>query len=144
MTTDTRSATPLLYGPPIALDRARRMALVAEDDARAHGWLMVIAIVDSAADLVVLHKMDHAQSGSVAVAQAKAISAVRFKRPTKLFEDALAAGGMALRLLVTEAACPLEGGLPIVEAGRVIGAIGVSGMQSTQDGQVAATGLAAL
>jgi glc operon protein GlcG len=84
--------------------------------------------------------MDMAQLGSVAVAQAKAKSAVLFKRPTKVFEEALAAGGLGLRLLATLGACPLEGGLPLMHGGALIGAIGVSGMQSTQDALVAATG----
>ena len=131
----------LPYGAPISLDTARRIAAAAEAEARANGWPMVIAVVDSAANLVVLHKMDTAQTGSVAIAHAKATSAVRFKRPTKVFEDAVAAGGLGLRVLSTEGACPLEGGLPLVHAGRIIGAIGVSGMQSTQDGQVAEAGV---
>ena len=131
---------PLEYGAPIALQLARDVAAAAESHARERGWPMVIAIVDSGGTLVLLHKMDHAQIGSVAVAQAKAQSAVRFKRPTKVFEDALAAGGLAWRLLATEAACPLEGGLPLVHGSRLIGAIGVSGMTSTQDAKAAAAG----
>lgn len=105
---------------------------------------MVIALVDSGANLVLLHKMDHAQTGSVAIAQAKAESAVRFKRPTKVFEDALTAGGINLRLLATPGACPLEGGLPLMMDGQLVGAIGVSGMQSTQDAQVAECGARAI
>lgn len=85
-----------------------------------------------------------AQIGSVAVAQAKAESAVKFKRPTKVFEEALSAGGLGLRLLATAAACPLEGGLPLLQDGQVVGAIGVSGMQSTQDGIAAAAGAAVM
>ena len=133
----------LPYGTPVSLDTARRIAAAAEAEAGANGWPMVIAVVDSAANLVVLHKMDMAQTGSVAIAQAKALSAVRFKRPTKVFEDAVAAGGLGLRVLSTEGACPLEGGLPLVHDGRIVGAIGVSGMQSTQDGRVAEAGLRA-
>ena len=134
------SPQPVPYGAPVSLDDARRIAAAAEAEARANGWTMVIAVVDSGAHLVVLHKMDHTQTGSVAVAQAKARSAVSFKRPTKVFEETLAAGGLGLRLLATEGVCPLEGGLPLMRAGQLIGAIGVSGMQSTQDGQVAAAG----
>ena len=99
-----------------------------------------LARADKNQRVVVLHKMDHAQTGSVSVAQAKAESAVRFKRPTKVFEDALGAGGIGLRLLATQGACPLEGGLPLMLAGQLVGAIGVSGMQSTQDARVAAVG----
>ena len=130
----------IAYGPPVSLEVARRVATAAEAEARAHGWPMVIAVMDSAANLVVLHKMDDAQTGSVEIAQAKARSTVRFKRPTRVFEEALAAGGLNLRLLATEGACPLEGGLPLMHEGRLVGAIGVSGMQSTQDAQVAAAG----
>ena len=137
-------AQPIPYGAPVSLDTARRVAAAAEAEAAANGWPMVIAVVDSGANLVVLHKMDMAQIGSVAVAQAKAKSAVRFKRPTKVFEEALAAGGLGLRLLATEGVCPLEGGLPLMDAGQLIGAIGVSGMQSTQDACVAAAGASAL
>ena len=130
----------IAYGPPVSLEVARRVAAAAEAEARAHGWPMVIAVMDSAANLVVLHKMDDAQTGSVEIAQAKARSTVRFKRPTRVVEEALAAGGLNLRLLATEGACPLEGGLPLMREGRLVGAIGVSGMQSTQDAQVAAAG----
>ncbi|MGJ7527520.1 GlcG/HbpS family heme-binding protein [Variovorax sp. GB1P17] len=132
------------YGAPVSLDVARRVAATAEAEARANGWPMVIAVMDSAANLVLLHKMDHAQTGSVEIAQAKARSTVRFKRPTRVFEEALAAGGLNLRLLATEGACPLEGGLPLMHGGQLIGAIGVSGMQSTQDARVAAVGAQAV
>jgi glc operon protein GlcG len=132
------------YGPPLSLDLARLIAAAAEAEAKANGWPMVIAVMDSGANLVVLHKMDQAQTGSVTIAQAKAESAVRFKRPTKVFEEALAAGGINLRLLATHGACPLEGGFPLMLAGRLVGAIGVSGMQSTQDAQVAASGAKAI
>ncbi len=101
---------------------------------------MVIAVVDSSGHLVVLHKMDQAQYGSIPIAQAKAVTAVNFKRPTKIFEDAIAAGGLGLRLLATDGLCPLEGGIPLYSGGAIMGAIGVSGAQSTQDGQVAQAG----
>ena len=132
------------YGPPLSLDTARMIAAAAEAEAKANGWPMVIAVMDSGANLVVLHKMDQAQTGSVTIAQAKAESAVRFKRPTKVFEEALTAGGINLRLLATQGACPLEGGLPLMSGGQLVGAIGVSGMQSTQDAQVAAAGARAM
>lgn len=132
------------YGPPLSLALAQRVAAAAEAEAKAAGWPMVIAVMDSAANLVLLHKMDQAQTGSVAIAQAKAESAVRFKRPTKAFEDALTTGGIHLRLLATLGACPLEGGLPLMLEGELVGAIGVSGMQSTQDAKVAATGARAI
>jgi uncharacterized protein GlcG (DUF336 family) len=132
------------YGPPVSLAVAQRVAAAAEAEAHDNGWPMVIAVMDSGANLVVLHKMDHAQTGSVEIAQAKARSTVRFKRPTRVFEEALATGGLNLRLLATEGACPLEGGIPLMHEGCLIGAIGVSGMQSTQDAQVAAVGARAV
>jgi uncharacterized protein GlcG (DUF336 family) len=142
--TNTTPAGVLRYGRPINLEQAKHVAAAAEACATANGWAMVIAIVDCAANMVVLHRQDHAQTGSIAVALAKAKSAAQFKRPTKVFEDALAAGGLGWRLLSTPGACALEGGLPLVRNGEVIGAIGVSGMQSTQDAEAAAAGVAAL
>lgn len=87
--------------------------------------------------------MDNAQRGSVAVAQAKALTAVNFKRPNKIFEQAVASGGLGLRILSTDDICPLEGGIPIVIDGKLVGAIGVSGAQSHEDGLVAETALRA-
>lgn len=130
----------LEYGPPISLAAAKRMIEAAETEASANQWAMVIAVVDSTGHLVALHKMDHAQFGSIDIAQAKAQTAVNFKRPTKVFEEAVAQGGLGLRLLSTPGLCPLEGGTPLLGDGKVIGAIGVSGAQSTQDGQVAMAG----
>jgi len=131
------------YGEPIAFAVAQHIAAAAAAEAQANDWPMVIAIADSAAQLVLLHKLDHAQLGSVAVAQDKARTAAQFKRPSKIFEDTLAAGGLGWRLLGTTGICPLDGGLPLLHRGRLVGAIGVSGMQSTQDAQVAAAGVRA-
>jgi len=131
------------YGAPITLAQAQAVAAAAATEAHANHWPMVIAVVDSSAQLVLLHKLDHAQLGSVTVAQEKANTAARFKRPSKIFEDTLAAGGLGMRLLGTPGICPLDGGLPLLRDGRLVGAIGVSGMQSTQDAQVAAAGLRA-
>ncbi|EJN14181.1 hypothetical protein, possibly involved in utilization of glycolate and propanediol [Bradyrhizobium sp. YR681] len=135
--------TPL-YGPPITFDEAALVADAARAEAERHGWPMVIAVTDSGGHLVLLCRLDQAQHGSVLVAQQKAKTAADFRRPTGAFESALADGGLHLRLLGMTNLTPLEGGLPILRDGRVIGAIGVSGMQSTQDAQVAAAGLAAL
>ena len=116
----------------------------AEAEAVANGWPMVIAIVDSGAHLVLLHKLDHAQLGSISIAQRKAETSAKMRRPTKMLEDAVIGGGPGLRLLALDGVIPLEGGVPILKEGKVIGAIGVSGMSSTQDGQVAAAGLKAI
>ncbi|MCK1654287.1 heme-binding protein [Bradyrhizobium sp. 149] len=134
--------TPL-YGDPITLDEAALVAGAARAEAQRQGWPMVIAVADSGGHLVLLYRLDQAQHGSVLVAQQKAKTAVDFRRSTGMFESALSAGGLHLRLLGMTNLTPLEGGLPIVRGGRVIGAIGVSGMQSTQDAQVASAGLAA-
>lgn len=135
--------TPL-YGDPITLDEATRVADAARAEAQRHGWPMVIAIADCTGQLALLYRLDQAQHGSVLVAQQKAKTAVDFRRPTGAFESALADGGLHLRLLGMTNLTPLEGGLPILRDGRVIGAIGVSGMQSIQDAQVATAGVAAM
>jgi len=105
---------------------------------------MVIAIVDSGGNLVMLQRLDNAQLGSIVVAQSKAETALRFKRPTKVFQDAIASGGMHLRILGMANTMPLEGGIPLFAAGQIVGAIGVSGMSSGQDAQVAFAGAKAL
>jgi glc operon protein GlcG len=116
----------------------------AERGAAAHQWPMAIAIVDSTAHLVLFQRADHTQLGSMKVAIAKAMTAINFKRPTKAFEEAIAGGGAGVRITTMPDVIALEGGLPIVAQGHVIGAIGVSGMLSTQDAQVAMAGLAAI
>jgi glc operon protein GlcG len=135
---------PPPYGPPITLADAKRIMDAAEREAARNSWPMAIAIVDSTCHLLMFHRLDHTQLGSVAVAIAKAESAVNFRRPTKAFEEAIAAGGMGLRLITMPYMIALEGGIPIMKEGQVIGGIGVSGMQSSQDAEVARAGLAAL
>jgi len=135
---------PLEYGAPISLEKAKAVMAAAEAEARANEWPLVIAIVDSGGHLVMLHSCDHAQHGSVLIAQEKARCAVNFKRATKTLEDSVAEGGLNLRLLATPGMVPLEGGLPLIAGGKIVGAIGVSGMRSTQDGQVAEAGAKAM
>ena len=132
------------YGAPIDLETAKKMAAAAEAEARKNNFTMAIAITDIGGDLVYFEKMDGTQTGSVNVAQGKARSAVMFKRPTKVFQEIVAAGGDGLRILGLEGAVPVEGGIPIVVGGKIVGAIGTSGGSSAQDGQVAQAGLAAL
>ncbi len=133
---------PPEYGTAITFEQAKKVMEAAEKEATRNGWPMVIAIVETGGHLVMLHKMDQAQLGSVTIARLKAETALHFRRPTKMFEDAIAAGGM--RTLSMPNVLALEGGLPILRDGKVIGAIGVSGMQSSQDAEVARAGLAAL
>ena len=132
------------YALPIGLDDAKKVAAPALAEARKNGWTMAVAVVDTAGDLVYFEKMDGTQTGSVRVAQEKARSAALFKRPTKAFQDALAAGGDGLRILGLPGAVPVEGGVPLVVAGKIVGAIGLSGGTSQQDGQCAQAGAAVL
>jgi glc operon protein GlcG len=132
------------YGPPINLEDARKAAAPALEEARKQGWSMAVAVVDTAGTLVYFEKMDDTQNGSAHVCIAKARSAALFKRPTKDFQDTLAAGGEGLRVLRLEGAVPVEGGLPLVVNGKIAGAIGLSGGTSAQDGQCAKAGAAAL
>ncbi len=120
----------------LTLDAARKLADAARAEATANKWTMVIAIVDDGANLVYLERADGTQIGSVEVATDKARSAVKFKRPTKAFEDMLAGGRQAI--LKLPGALPVEGGVPLMIDGVVLGAIGLSGGTSAQDGQVAA------
>ena len=105
---------------------------------------MAVAIVDPAGDLVYFEKMDDTQVGSTTVAVAKARSAARFKRPTKVFQETLAASMEGLRMLAIDGVVPVEGGLPLVVNERIVGAIGVSGGTSPEDGQCARAGAGAL
>src|SRR5688572_10649141 len=134
----------MAYGTSINVETAKKVAAPALAEARKNQWAMAVAIVDTAGDLVYFEKMDDTQVGSVDVAIAKARSAARFKRPTKAFQDALAAGGEGLRILALNGAIPVDGGLPLAVGGKIVGAIGASGGTSAQDGQVAAAGAAAL
>jgi len=132
---------PQPYGAPIALDAAKKIAAPALAEAARNNWAMAVAVVDGAGDLVYFEKMDATQAGSIAVAIDKARSAARFKRPTKAFQDLLAAGGDGWRVLGLQGAVPVEGGIPIVIEGKIVGAIGVSGGTSPQDGQCARAGV---
>ena len=134
----------LMYGPPITLETAKKVAAPALAEARNNNWMMAVAIVNPAGDLVYFERMDDTQTGSIKVAIDKARSAARFKRPTKAFQDALQAGGDGLRFLRLRDAIPIEGGLPLVIADRIVGAIGVSGGTAQQDGQCANAGAASL
>jgi uncharacterized protein GlcG (DUF336 family) len=128
------------YGSPIGGEDAKKAAAAAIAEARANNWFMAAAVVDTGGHLVYFEKMDGTQTGSVAVAIGKARCAALFKRPTKAFQDVLAAGGDGLRVLGLEGAVPVEGGVPLVMNGSIVGAIGLSGGSSSQDGQCAKAG----
>ena len=131
------------YGAPISIEAARKAMAAAEAEATKNNWGVTIAIVDSGGNLVMLHRLDNAQLSSVRIAEAKARTAVEFRRPTKALEDTVAGGGAGLRVL-TFGASVAEGGVPIIAGGRIVGGIGVSGVASHQDAQVAQAGAAAL
>ena len=126
------------YGNEVTLDRAKKVMAAAEAEAKKNNWTVVIAIVDTHGLLVMLQRLDNTQTASVKVAIEKARTAAMFKRPSKVFEDAVAGG--RLTLLGVPGVTPIEGGLPLMKDGKIIGAIGVSGMSSQQDGQVAKAG----
>lgn len=128
------------YGPPVSVDTAKKAAAAALAEARKNNWTMAVAVVDPNGDLVYYEKMDNTQLGSSQVSIDKARSAARFKRPTKAFQDGLAAGGAGLRILGIEGAVPVEGGIPIMLDGKIAGAIGVSGDTSDHDGACSQAG----
>jgi glc operon protein GlcG len=126
----------------LSLAAAKRMAAAAEAEAAKNKWTMVIAVLDDGGHLIYLEHMDGAQIGSIEVAQGKARTAVRFKRPSKVFEDAVAANHLGVITLGDITA--IRGGLPVMVDGKAIGAIGVSGGDAEQDEQCAEAGIAAL
>ena len=122
----------------VSLALAKKIAAVAEAEAAKNGWTVAISIVDDGGHQIYFEKMDNTQNGSIEVAYQKARSAIMFKRPTKTFEE-MVAGGRSV-ILALPGAMPVEGGHPIVVEGQYIGAIGVSGAKSTEDGIVARAG----
>ena len=140
----TCAQAPIPYGEPISLDQAKKVIAAAEAEAKKNNWPVAIAVVDGSGFLVAFQRLDNTQLGSVEVALEKAKTSALFRRPTKVFEDLLVTGGSGLRVLKLPGALPIEGGLPIVKDGKIIGAIGVSGVKSTEDAQVATAGLEVL
>jgi len=126
----------------ITLEGAKRIMAAAEAEARKNNWTVAIAVVDEAGHLIAFQKLDDTQVGSIDIAIGKARTAARLKRPTKALEDAVACGRTVM--LAVEGIVPLEGGVPVTVDGRIIGAVGVSGVTSQQDAQVAQAGAAAL
>lgn len=126
----------------ITLEAAKHMAAAGEAEARKNGWNVAIAIVDASGGLILFHKLDETQPGSIVVSQGKARAAALFKRPSKLIEEAVAGGKQGF--LTVEGIVPIQGGLPVIVEGKVIGAVGVSGVTSAQDEQVAQAALAGL
>ena len=137
-------APPPAYGSAITLEQAKKVLAAAEAEAKKNNWNVVISIVDTGGQLVTMSRLDNTQFGSIEVAREKAYSSVAFRRPTKVFQDAIAKGGENVRLLQLTGASVLEGGIPIVVDGKIVGGIGVSGVTSAQDAQIAQAGIDAL
>src|SRR5499426_1746193 len=136
-------APPPAYGPAIGLEQAKKIMAGAEAEAKKNNWPVVIAILDSGGNLVMLQRLDNAQWGSIDIAKEKARSAVALRRPTKALQDLIAQGGANLRLLNIGYSV-LEGGIPIVVDGKIVGSVGVSGVTSQQDAQIAQAGIDSL
>ena len=136
--------TPPPYGESIGVEAARKAVAAAIAESKKNNWFMAVSVVDTGGNLVFYERQDGTQNGSTWVAVDKAKSAVAFRRPTKVFEDAVAGGGAGLRILGLSGAVPVEGGVPIIAHGKVIGAIGASGGTAQQDGVVAGAGINAL
>lgn len=131
------------YGAtPVDLATAKKLLNAAEAEARKNGWSMAFAVVEPSGALVAFAKMDGTQYGSIDVAQSKARTAARFRRPSKAFADQIADGRMGVMSL--DGVVAVEGGVPILVDGKIVGAIGVSGGSSAQDGAVANAALAAV
>ena len=128
------------YGTSVNYEQARKIVAAAIADAKRQSLPMAVAVVDNAGQLVAFERMDNTQTASVLVSQDKAVSAAMYRRSTKAFQDLVAGGGIGLRVLTLRNANAVEGGLPLIVDGKIIGAIGVSGGSSDQDGVVAKAG----
>jgi glc operon protein GlcG len=135
-----RAQMPNPLGGPVSLENARKAAAPALAEAEKNHWNVAVAVVDTSGNLVYYEKMDNTQIGSASVAVDKARCAALFKRPTKAFQDTLAGGGDGLRVLSIKGVVAVEGGIPLVMDGKIVGAIGVSGATSAQDAQCAKAG----
>lgn len=142
-TAPTAPAAPApAYGTPIALETAQSLITAALDHARTNGWRVAVAIVEPSGELVAFARLDDTQYGSIHVAQRKATTAARYRIPTLTMEERVLAGRIVS--LANEDVLPIAGGRPIVIGGRIVGAIGVSGVTSTQDDEVALAALGTL
>ena len=128
------------YGVSVSTENAKNVAAASIAEAQKNNWKMAVAIVDTGGYLGYFERMQDTQTGSVDLAIEKARTAALFRRPTKLFQDSVAAGGEGLRLLRLTGAIPIDGGVPIIVDGKLIGAVGVSGGSGDQDGLVAKAG----
>lgn len=139
---DSNAHSTDLYGAPISVESARKVAIAAIAEGKKNNWQIAVAIVDTGGVLVYFERIDGTQTGSIDLAIEKARTAVAYKRSTKLLEDRIIEG--RLQYLRQGVAIPIEGGLTISEDGKIVGAIGVSGVKSTQDGVCAKAGVDAV
>ena len=128
------------YGEPITLEMAKKAMAGAEAKANQNNWNVAISIVDSGGHAVMLHRLDGTQLASIHIAEDKARTAVEFRRPTKALEDVIAGGGAGLRYLTVRGVNLMEGGIPIVFNGKIVGGIHVSGVDLKDDTQIAQAG----
>jgi len=135
-----KAQMPNPLGGPVSLENARKAAAPALAEAEKNHWTVAVAVVDTGGNLIYYEKMDNTQIGSANVAIEKARTAALFKRPTKAFQDVLAGGGDGQRILSLKGVVAIEGGIPLVMDGKIVGAIGVSGATSAQDAQCAKAG----
>lgn len=132
------------YGTNVSVDLAKKLSAAAIAEARKNNWFMAVAVTDTSGNLVYFERMDNTQTASNNIAIGKARSAAQFRRPTKVFQDLLAKGSEFTYLLGLEGASVVQGGIPIVQDGKIVGAIGASGGTGAQDVQVAEAGVGAL
>jgi glc operon protein GlcG len=135
---------PPPYGETINNETAKKAVAAAVEESKKNGWAMCVAVVAPSGDLVHFERMDNCQFGSIVISQHKAKAAAIFRRPTKAFEDRIAAGGAGLTALTLDGIIASEGGIPIVIGGKLVGAIGCSGATSQQDGQACQAGVNAV
>ena len=132
------------YGTTVNLEQARKVVAAAMVEARKNSWPVAVAVVDNAGMLVAYERMDNTQTASGQVSIDKAASAAMYRRSTKVFQDAVTGGGMGVRVLGLRGASPIEGGLTLMLDGKIIGGVGVSGVNSDQDAVVAKAGVDAV
>jgi len=132
------------YGGQITLDQAKKAIAAGQAEARKNSWPVAIAVVDTHGMLIAYEMMDNTQTASAGIALDKAMSAAMYRRSTKVMQDAVAGGGAGIRFLNLRGASTVEGGLPVIVGGKIIGGIGVSGVNSDQDGVVAKAGVDAV
>lgn len=141
---NANAQAPAPYGETINSETAKKAVAAAVDEAKKNNWAMCVAVVAPSGDLVQFERMDNCQFASITISQHKAKAAATFRRPTKAFEERVAAGGAGLTALTLDGIIASEGGIPIVVGGKIVGGIGCSGGTGQQDGQACQAGVNAV